>query len=103
MTKQNVMIDILTSRVEMNLSLFAEEMENEEAEEELPASFEEMKTLAAMLSEGMAQVRVDFYEIDGKIYFRADRRIAPGSFVKVRIREVLDYDLVGRALSDQKD
>ena len=35
----------------------------------MPASFEEMKTLAAMLSEGMAQVRVDFYEIDGKIYF----------------------------------
>ncbi len=45
----------------------------------------------------------DAPEIDGKIYFRADRRIAPGSFVKVRIREVLDYDLVGRALSDNKN
>ena len=43
------MIDILTSRVEMNLSLFAEEMENEEAEEELPASFEE--TLKSMTGE----------------------------------------------------
>ena len=49
MTKQNVMIDILTSRVEMNLSLFAEKMENEEAEEELPASFEE--TLKSMTGE----------------------------------------------------
>ena len=38
--------------------------------------------------------------IDGKIYFRAERRIAPGSFVKVRIREVLDYDLIGRAMND---
>ena len=41
MTKRNVMIDILTSRVEMNLSLFAEEPENEEAEE-VSQSFEEM-------------------------------------------------------------
>ena len=43
----------------------------------------------------------DAPEIDGKVYFRSDKRIAPGSFVKVRIREVLDYDLVGRALTDQ--
>ena len=41
MTKRNVMIDIFTSRVEMNLSLFAEEPENEEAEE-VSQSFEEM-------------------------------------------------------------
>ena len=43
------MIDILTSRVEMNLSLFAEEMENEETGEGLPASFEE--TLKSMTGE----------------------------------------------------
>jgi uncharacterized beta-barrel protein YwiB (DUF1934 family) len=41
MTTQNVMIDILTSRIEMNLSLFSEEPEDEEAEE-LSQSFEEM-------------------------------------------------------------
>ena len=41
----------------------------------------------------------DAPEIDGKIYFRAEGRIAPGSFVKVRIREVVDYDLIGRALT----
>ena len=35
------MIDILTSRVEMNLSLFAEEPEMEEIEENIPKSFEE--------------------------------------------------------------
>lgn len=40
----------------------------------------------------------DAPEIDGKVYFKADRRIAPGSFVKVKIREVLDYDLMGRAI-----
>lgn len=38
MTKRNVMISILTSRVEMNMSLFDEDMENEELEEALPHS-----------------------------------------------------------------
>lgn len=43
----------------------------------------------------------DAPEIDGKIYFRASRRIAPGTFVKVRVREVLDYDLIGRAIDKE--
>lgn len=42
----------------------------------------------------------DAPEIDGKVYFRAEKRIAPGSFVKVKVREVLDYDLMGRAVSE---
>ncbi len=41
----------------------------------------------------------DAPEIDGKVYFKSAVRIAPGSFVKVKIREVLDYDLIGRAIS----
>ena len=40
----------------------------------------------------------DAPEIDGKIYFKSEVRIAPGSFVKVKIRKVLDYDLVGVAV-----
>ncbi len=45
----------------------------------------------------------DAPEIDGKVYFRSSVRIAPGSFVQVKIREVLDYDLMGRAiLSEEK-
>ena len=40
----------------------------------------------------------DAPEIDGKVYFRAEKRIAPRSFVQVKIREVLDYDLMGRAI-----
>ena len=40
----------------------------------------------------------DAPEIDGKIYFRSEKRIASGSFVKVKIREVVDYDLIGRAI-----
>lgn len=34
-----------------------------------PKCFEEMKRLAAILSEGTPQLRVDFYEVDGHVYF----------------------------------
>lgn len=36
---------------------------------EKPANFELMKTLASKLSEGTPQLRVDFYEVNGKVYF----------------------------------
>lgn len=36
---------------------------------EKPANFELMKTLAAKLSAGTPQLRVDFYEVNGKVYF----------------------------------
>lgn len=36
---------------------------------EKPANFQLMKELAAKLSEGTPQLRVDFYEVDGKVYF----------------------------------
>ena len=41
----------------------------------------------------------DAPDIDGKIYFRAPARIASGSFVRVKLREVLDYDLIGQAVT----
>lgn len=34
-----------------------------------PRQFEKMKELAAILSKGIPQVRVDFYEVNGRIYF----------------------------------
>lgn len=34
-----------------------------------PALFEEMKEIAAKLSQGMRHVRIDLYELNGKIYF----------------------------------
>lgn len=36
---------------------------------EKPEKFEEMKDLAAKLSKGMRHVRIDLYELNGKIYF----------------------------------
>ena len=43
----------------------------------------------------------DAPEIDGKVYFRSDARIAPGSLVKVKVRDVLDYDLIGRIVTKE--
>ena len=37
----------------------------------------------------------DAPEIDGKVYFKAESRIAPGSMVRVKVRKVVDYDLYG--------
>ncbi len=45
----------------------------------------------------------DAPEIDGKVYFRSEKRIAPGSFVQVKLRETLDYDLMGRAVLNESD
>lgn len=42
---------------------------NSDVPPQKPASFEQMKKLAAELSAGFPHVRVDLYEIDGKIYF----------------------------------
>lgn len=36
---------------------------------EKPKCFDEMKMLASKLSKGLPQVRVDFYEVNGKVYF----------------------------------
>lgn len=36
---------------------------------EKPETFEKMKELASKLGEGIPHLRVDFYEVDGKIYF----------------------------------
>ena len=40
----------------------------------------------------------DAPEIDGKVYFKAPDRVAPGSFVRVKVRKVVDYDLYGVAV-----
>ncbi|MBE6567143.1 MAG: radical SAM protein, partial [Ruminococcaceae bacterium] len=42
----------------------------------------------------------DAPDVDGKIYFSAPKRITPGTFLRVKITEALDYDLVGEAILD---
>lgn len=43
----------------------------------------------------------DAPDIDGKVYFTAYRRIKDGEMIKVKIAEVLDYDLVGKAVKEE--
>ncbi len=45
----------------------------------------------------------DAPDIDGKVFFRynGEARIAPGSMVKVKLREVVDYDVCGFALQNE--
>ena len=58
-----------------------------------------------VLCEGFDPVAETFFgrsaadapDIDGKVYFTATKRPEEGEFVRVRISEALDYDLVGRA------
>lgn len=42
---------------------------NADSKPELPVCFDEMKQLAAKLADRIPEVRVDFYEINGKVYF----------------------------------
>lgn len=48
---------------------FKQGHENAKVLPEKPVSFEKMKELASILSVDLTEVRVDFYEVDGKIYF----------------------------------
>ncbi len=41
----------------------------------------------------------DAPDVDGKVYFRSKKKILPGKFVRVKITEALDYDLIGTAQS----
>lgn len=56
-----------------------------------------------VLCEGFDAVSETYYgrsacdapEIDGKVYFSSNRRIKEGEYVKVKISEAVDYDLIG--------
>ena len=42
----------------------------------------------------------DAPDVDGKVYFSARRRRNAGDFVKVKITEAIDYDLIGEAIDE---
>ncbi len=41
---------------------------------------------------------MDAPDIDGKVYFRANKRVRPGTFVKVLVEDMLDYDVIGKKI-----
>ena len=55
--------------MEFNHLPFTIDHDMAEVPPEKPENFELMKVLAAKLSEGTPQLRVDFYEVDGRVYF----------------------------------
>ncbi len=68
---------------------------------------EKIGTTIEVLCEGYDPVSEAFYgrsasdapDIDGKVYFTAKKQsVTVGSFIKVKIEQALDYDLVGRAI-----
>jgi ribosomal protein S12 methylthiotransferase len=40
----------------------------------------------------------DAPDVDGKVYFKSQRKIKPGDFINVRVTEALDYDLIGEII-----
>ena len=55
-----------------------------------PERFEEMIRLASILSEGFAQVRVDFYELNGSVYF-GETTFTSGSGMFNFVPDSFDY------------
>lgn len=63
-------------------------------------------TTMPVLTEGYDAVSEAYYgrsaadapEIDGKVYFKSARRVREGAMIPVKITEVVDYDLFGRAI-----
>ena len=64
-----------------------------------------------ILTEGYDQAAACYFgrseadapEIDGKVFFSADKRIREGTFVSVQIDDVLDYDLMGHLVSEEDE
>lgn len=54
-----------------------------------PKSFDEMMKAASILSEGFPQVRVDFYDVDGKLYFGEMTFTSNGGFMRFYTDEFL--------------
>ena len=46
----------------------------------------------------LGRTQYDAAEVDGLVYVRSRRQLKPGDFVKVRITDTLEYDLVGEDL-----
>ncbi len=43
----------------------------------------------------------DAPDVDGRVYFKSDRRLSAGDFCEVEITEALDYDVIGRVVGER--
>lgn len=51
----------------------------------------------------LGRSQYDAPEVDGGIYVRSKRALRPGEFVKVKITDTLEYDLVGEAVAPVRE
>jgi len=86
-TKQDRMDILMRSQMDIN-----EELNREKIGTTVDVICEDYDSVAEV---HFGRSAADAPEIDGKVYFRADTRIAPGTFVRVKVRKVIDYDLYG--------
>ena len=56
-------------RVRPECSVFTDHYRDGGGKVPKPKTFEQMKEAASILSKGFPEVRVDFYEVNGKLYF----------------------------------
>ena len=64
------LLDILTSFIDFNhLNIKVHPVSPGDKLPKKPETWEEMKAVAAKLSEGLPHVRLDLYEVNGKVYF----------------------------------
>lgn len=92
-TKQNRLDKIMQLQYEIN-----EELNEKKVGQTIEVLYEGWDPVAESC---YGRSYADAPEIDGKIYFTARRRPKEGDFVRVKITEVLNYDLIGVAV--QKD
>ena len=52
----------------------------------------------AIIKQYYGRTYADSEEVDGKVFFTAERKISPGEFVKVEINDYSEYDLYGKAV-----
>ena len=61
-------------------------------------------TCVRVLTEGRDEIIKSWYgrtyadseEVDGKVFFKSDRKIKPGEFANVEVEQCMEYDLFGK-------
>ena len=96
---EKTLLDQRNAALQAEINLLQEQME-------VSLDYNESKVgkVVTVLVEGFDPCSDAFYgrtyadapEIDTKVYFTADTRPLEGTFVKVRVKEVMDYDLIGK-------
>jgi ribosomal protein S12 methylthiotransferase len=43
---------------------------------------------------------MDAPDIDGKVFFTSENPLSVGQYVKIRITDTLDYDLIGEVINE---